>query len=213
MLTAQLRIGEKYVKMKKVVSIVILDYDLIEDSEYFHNKYMLYDAQTKSLFTGIVEIHTLELSKLPAEATEAEIDAKTARQILWLRLIKAEGEEEVKMLATKDPEIKAAYGVLKKLSASERVRLLYESREKAIWDEQARLYGATMEGFEKGLKEGHEDGFKEGHEGGFKEGREDGFKEGKLEMAKTLLASGVSPDIIAQGSGLSYDDIQSLMKK
>ncbi|MDR0616830.1 MAG: Rpn family recombination-promoting nuclease/putative transposase [Synergistaceae bacterium] len=191
MLGSQLSIGGKYAELKKVISVVILAYDLIKDSDHFHNKYMLYDAGTGSLFTNIIEIHTLEYQKIPAEADGADADEKTARLILWLKLIRAEREEDVKMLATKSPEIEEAYEVLKKLSESEEVRLLYESREKAIWDEQARLYGARKEGKEEGRKEGRE--------------------EGKLEMAKNLLSRGVSPDIIAESSGLTPDAVQSLM--
>lgn len=189
MLTSQLGIGEKYSELKKVISILILDYDLIHDSDFFHNRYMLYDARTKSLFTSIIEIHALELPKVPVETDDAQNDKKTAQEILWLQLIRARGEDEVKMLAAKSPEIKEAYTVLKKLSEDERIRLLYESREKAIRDEQARLYGATKEGFEKGIQEG------------------------KADMAKKLLDSGVSPDIIAASSGLSLNDIQSLIGK
>ena len=68
------------------------------------------------------------------------------QQIYWMRLIKANQEEEIEMLATKVPEIEEAYKVMKRLSQDEEVRLLYESREKAIRDEQARLYGAREEG-------------------------------------------------------------------
>jgi predicted transposase/invertase (TIGR01784 family) len=203
MLGIQLNVGERYAEMKKVISIVILDYNLIKDSECFHNKYMLYDAKTKSLFTSIIEIHTLELLKIPDKADEADADEKTARQILWLKLFKAKGEEEVKMLAAKSPEIKETYAVLKKLSADERVRLLCESREKAIWDEQARLYGARKEGIEEGI----EKGFEKGRE----EGRGEGEKKKAVEMAKNLLARGISPEIKAESSGLSQSDIQALM--
>jgi predicted transposase YdaD len=41
---------------------------------------------------------------------------------------------------------------------------------------------------------------------------EQGRQEGKLEMAKDLLARGVSPDIIAASAGLSQSDMQSLME-
>ena len=51
MLAVQLQPGEKYEKIKKVISIVILDYNLVTDSEHFHNKYVLYDPKTGSLFT------------------------------------------------------------------------------------------------------------------------------------------------------------------
>ena len=105
MLASQLNIGEKYTEMKKVITIVILAYDLIKDSGHFHNKYMLYDAGTKSLFTDIIEIHTLEWQKLPAESDDMNADERTTRKILWLKLIRAEEEEEVKMPATNSPDM------------------------------------------------------------------------------------------------------------
>ncbi len=60
----------------------------------------------------------------------------------WLRFLKADKEEELAMLAQKSPEIYKAVGVLKELSQDERTKLLYEAREKAMRDEQARLQGA-----------------------------------------------------------------------
>ncbi|MDR2175934.1 MAG: glycosyltransferase [Synergistaceae bacterium] len=54
------------------------------------------------------------------------------------------------MLTAKVPEIKKTPEELKRLSRSERVRLLYESREKAILDEQARKYMAHKEGLAEG---------------------------------------------------------------
>jgi predicted transposase/invertase (TIGR01784 family) len=150
MLGAQLSVGDEYIAMKKVITIVILDYDLIEDSDSFHNKYLLCDAKTKSLFTDILEIHTLEMRKLPKNFENmSEVDEKTSQLFLWLRFIRAEKEEEIKVLAAKDPVIKEAYGVLRRLSEDEKVRLLYESREKAILDEQARMYVARKEGEHK----------------------------------------------------------------
>ena len=52
--------------------------------------------------------------------------------------------EEIKMLATKVPEIEEAYKVMKRFSQDEEVRLLYDSREKAIRDEQTRLLGWSV---------------------------------------------------------------------
>jgi predicted transposase/invertase (TIGR01784 family) len=213
MLTSQLGVGEKYTELKKVVSILILDYDLIPDSQYFHNKYMLYDAKTKSLFTSIIEIHTLELQKVPAEADGAQTDKKTTREILWLQLIRAKEEEEVKMLAAKSPEIKEAYAVLKKLSEDEKVRLLYESREKAIWDEQARLYGARKDGREEGIGIGREEGIGIGREEGIGIGREEGKHEKALDIARKFIERGLDVNLIATGTGLTVEEVQSLQSQ
>jgi len=71
-----------------------------------------------------------------------------------MNLINAEREEEIEMLATKVPEIGEAYKIMKRLSQDEEMRLLYDSREKAIRDEQARLYGAREEGRQEGIEIG-----------------------------------------------------------
>ncbi|MCL2010565.1 MAG: Rpn family recombination-promoting nuclease/putative transposase [Synergistaceae bacterium] len=161
MLGVQLKAGEGYEKIKKVISILILSYNLVDDSEHFHNKYVLYDPVTGSCFTDIMEIHTLELEKVPASSSSSEEDKKTKQQIYWMNLINAEREEEIEMLATKVPEIGEAYKIMKRLSQDEEMRLLYDSREKAIRDEQARLYGAREEGRQEGIEIGIEIGREE----------------------------------------------------
>ena len=95
------------------------------------------------------------------------------------------------MLATKNPVMKKAVGVLKRLSADERARLLYESREKARRDELARLYGARAEGRAEGKAEG----------------RAEGKAEGKKEIAKQMLARGMDIDVVLELTGLSEEEI------
>jgi predicted transposase/invertase (TIGR01784 family) len=150
---------------------------------------------------------------MPEPLTEA--DEKMERQILWLKLFKAEGEEEVEMLATKSPVLQKTYGVLKKLSADERARLLYESREKARRDEMARLYVAHAEGKAEGRAEGKAEGKAEGRAEGKAEGTALGRREGELkakyEMAKKLITLGIAPDVIAESSGLPLEEVRNLM--
>jgi predicted transposase/invertase (TIGR01784 family) len=113
---------------------------------------------------------------------------------LWLSLIGANREEEVKMLATKDPVMEKAVGVLKKLSADERARLIYESREKARRDEMARLYGARNEGEIIGLAKG----------------RAEGLINGKKEIAQHMLTHGMDIDLISSLTGLDKDELTRL---
>ena len=65
MITEQISKGESYTNIKKVISIVITDYTLIKENSDYHNTYRLYDKKTGSEFTDVLEINTLELSKLP----------------------------------------------------------------------------------------------------------------------------------------------------
>ena len=199
MLASQLHPGDKYKEIKKVISVVLLDYNLIHDSDYFHNKYMLYDKETKSLFTDVLEIHTFEIKKLPERP---EPGKKNEDQFLWLSLIGAEKEDEIEMLATKDPVMKKAVGTLKKLSADERARLLYESMEKARMDELARFHDALTEGEAKGLVKGRAEGKVEG--------KVEGRAEGVITVAKNLLKLNMPIDNIMDATGLSLEEVEAL---
>jgi predicted transposase/invertase (TIGR01784 family) len=202
-LFGQISPGKEYFEIARVVTIVILNYDLIPQSPRYHHIFRLYDSENKVLFTDVMEIHALELRKLP-EAPGA--DAKEEELLNWLRLIKSERKDEIEMLATKTPAMGKAVARLKQLSADERARLLYEARELALMDERTRIKGARIEGREEGREEGLEEGRKEGRE----EGRKEGEREKALEMARNLLACGVDVDIIAESSGLPLDEIKAI---
>ena len=220
MLASQLHAGDYYEQIKKVISLILLDYNLIEDSDSFHNKYMLYDNKTKSLFTDVLEIHTFEMKKLPKRP---EPDEKSEKQFLWLSLIGAEREEEIEMLAVKDPVMKKAVGVLKKLSSDERARILYESREKARRDELSRLYGARSEGEAAGLAKGETIGLAKGETIGLAKGETIGLAKGetiglvkgeaksKREIAEQMIAHGTDIGLISELTELSKDEIERII--
>jgi len=73
--------------------------------------------------TDIIEIHSLELDKLPEGADGTQLYD-------WARFINAESEEELNMIAERNPEVGKAVVKLRELSADERARDLYERREK-----------------------------------------------------------------------------------
>jgi len=69
-----------------------------------------------------------------------------------------------------------------------------------------------IEGFDiyKALRESETKGFKKGHEEGREEGREEGITENKITTARSLLASGVSDDIIINCTGISLADFEKI---
>jgi predicted transposase/invertase (TIGR01784 family) len=136
MVTEQVGAGEDYSKIKRVISIIITDYALIPTSERYHNRYTLYDPETKSEFTDIIEVNTLELVKLP----EVEDGTKLWE---WMKFLSARSKEELNMIAERSPQVKKAVVRLMELSNDERTRLLYESRQKMEWDNRARERGAS----------------------------------------------------------------------
>jgi Uncharacterized conserved protein len=55
-----------------------------------------------------------------------------------------------------------------------------------------------------------EEGFKDGKEEGVREGEEKGAKKRSLEIAKNFLRQGVSTEMIAQCTGLTSKEIETL---
>jgi predicted transposase/invertase (TIGR01784 family) len=132
--------------------------------------------------SDLMEIHALNLKRLPVEGEGKLLD--------WLRFLRAETEEEFKMVSEKNPLINEAYCKLQAMSEDEANRMIYEARLKAQRDEYSRIQGARQEGRQEGHKEGH--------------------KEGRREVARTLKACGDPAEKIARVTGLSPDEIAAL---
>jgi len=98
------------------------------------------------------------------------------------------------MLATRSPELKKAVGVLKELSADERMRMLAEAREKARRDEASRVNWAVEEGERRGEKRGEKRG----------------MEQAKREIARAMKSSGDSSEKIQTITGLPLEVIENL---
>ncbi|GHV24029.1 hypothetical protein FACS189465_0330 [Clostridia bacterium] len=63
----QLKSGDTYKNIKRAISILITDFVLIEENDSYYNRFRFYDERTKTEFSKMMEINTLELAKLPSE--------------------------------------------------------------------------------------------------------------------------------------------------
>ena len=126
MYTDDLRVGENYAKLKKIISISILDFDYTDSSQY-HSVYYLRD-DTGQQFTDLFEVHLIELRKKLHGGDPVDD---------WIRLFNAQTEEELDMIHTKNAGINMAIGEVKKMSMSERMRARYEAHMKEVRDRNA----------------------------------------------------------------------------
>ena len=175
LITDQLDAGEEYGSIKRVITILITDYVLIPESSRYHNRFTLYDPESSIEFTDLIEIHTLELPKLP----------ETADNYLWhwLRFLRAESREDLDMVAQASPKLKKTVVKLLELSEDEEARMIYEAEVKALRDDRARMRGA----FENGVFQGKAEGKAEGRI----EGKNEGKNEKALEIARNLIDIGL----------------------
>jgi predicted transposase/invertase (TIGR01784 family) len=183
MITEQVGAGERYNKIKRVISIIITDHTLIPENQKYHHRFVLYDPENGIEFTDIIEVNTLELTKLP--------ETEDGTQLWdWMKFLSAKRREDLEMLAEKNPQVKKAVVRLMELSNDERTRLLYESRQKMEWDNIARERGARAEGRAEGKVEGE--------------------MTRAITIAKNLLDAGDSIEKIVNVTGLSRKEIEFL---
>jgi predicted transposase/invertase (TIGR01784 family) len=140
MITEQSGEGASYRNLRPVVCIVITDFVLIDNANY-HNRYRLYDARTRSEFSGLMEVNVLELPKLPEASSGQDEKLWT-----WLEFLRLRNKEEMDMLAKQNPDIGKAVVKLAELSADEKARMIHEARVRAAMDAEAVEFDAREAG-------------------------------------------------------------------
>ena len=151
------------------------DESLIPGSLKYHHRFTFYDAEAGVELSDIIEIHTLELEKLPEGADGTELYD-------WAKFIAADTEEELNMIAERNPQVAQAVVRLRELSADERARDLYERREKARRDQSSRERWAHQQG----------------------------EKENSLTIATRLLKRGRPIHEIIEDTGLTREEVENL---
>ena len=154
MITDQIHEGDGYDKIQKCIHVSILDFNYIEGDNKWYRKVTFCDTTDGKVYTDLMEIHLLELRKLPPE------DQNEEGIIRWMRFLKAKNRKEFQKMAEQDEYIGEAYKELEKISADKEKRLEYETRLKYRRDKHAALHYATRVGREEGEKLGLEKGEK-----------------------------------------------------
>lgn len=146
--SGDLKESDTYSKLKKSISISIVNFNLF-DCRNYHSVFKIKEDNRGELLTDKCEIHFFELKKT---ANELNCDDLTE---LWLQLIKADTEEAFNMLSnTQIPEIKKAVNVIREMSEDEKVREMVRLREKTMRDEASRMEDARNEGIAEGMTKG-----------------------------------------------------------
>jgi predicted transposase/invertase (TIGR01784 family) len=138
LITEQMGSGDPYDKIQKAITIVITGENIIPNSDRYFHRFTFSDLDAGVEFSDLEEIYTLELGKLPAE-TDGTVKYD------WAKFIDAETEEELDMIAQRNPQIKRAAVKLRELSADEKARDMFERREKGRRDVGALVVGARAE--------------------------------------------------------------------
>lgn len=195
--------GDKYIKQKKLIQINFDDFERFDERIVI--KFRMMDKErdlirSDYVYNTDVEIYHINLKRINKMYYNNNKLNKFEKELLLMTL---DDEEELTKTSKGCKEMEKVAEKISRVSREEELQGIYdvEEQEKFIRD-RIRAHAAT-EGFEQGIEKGVEQGIKQGIEQGIERGR----RTKQIEIAKNLLASGVSIDIIEKSTGLKHDEI------
>ncbi|MVX62583.1 Rpn family recombination-promoting nuclease/putative transposase [Clostridium chromiireducens] len=165
----QMEGGYNYDKLRKTISINILDFDYV-DEEDFHNVYKVFNEKSKKELSSVFEMHFIELNKFNKDFK----DIKTAldRWVIFLNRAYELEKDRIPEELAKDDAVKKAVEKLDVMYLDKEEREMYENELKRLRDYIAEMKTAEIRGMEKGIEKGMEKGLEKGVEKGEKQGIE-----------------------------------------
>jgi predicted transposase/invertase (TIGR01784 family) len=142
--TDQMTKGMTYSELGRAISLNILDYNLLNEKEYF-NRYRFKNTRDNTELTDIIEVDYLELRKVPNEYH--------SMKDMWAILLATESEEVIDMLANKNEAMHKVVEKLKYVTADDITRFQYDQRQKAELDYYAEIKRNREVGREEGIEE------------------------------------------------------------
>lgn len=185
MYNGQIKSGDTYDKLKKCITINIVDFECLPINKV-HSSFHITEDETGEKLTDVLEIHYLELPKLFNSNIKKDEDEEL---IQWMMFLEATNKEGFEMLAKKNEKIKKAYSILEVISKDDTARAAYEAREAELHDQMTRLKSAR------------------------EEGREEGIKEASRKNAKNFLVMGLDVETISRGTGLTIEEVEEIKEK
>ncbi|MCP4219925.1 MAG: Rpn family recombination-promoting nuclease/putative transposase [bacterium] len=194
-LVEHIKQGEIYGKIRKVVSVSIVYFDLGQGADY------AYKGRTE--FIGLNQKDVLKLNSQQQEAYKTEEIGDIYPEYYILKINNfddvARNTVDEWIYFLKNEEIKDDFTARGLKEAKTELDILKLS------DEERREYEYYLEGlrYEASMYHSH-------YKVGESNGKEEGIKEGTLNMARALKANGVSIETIINASGLSREEVQAL---
>lgn len=227
-ITEHINLGDSYEKVKKVYSISILYFDLGKGQDY------LYHGQTT--FKGVHTNDTLQITTKEKNVIQMKAPEDVFPEYFLIRVNEFNQvattplEEWMEYLKsgkisdnTQVPGLQEAREKLQYMMMSKAEQQSYDRHVDAIVIQNDVISTAQKEGRAEGLAEGRAEGLAEGRAEGLAEGRAEGLAEGRAEgraegektraiaIAQKFITMGIPLETIAQGTGLSIDELHRLL--
>ena len=201
MYTANLPIGSKYNRLRKTISIIIIDDEIkqFKGIHKAHTRWQLRDEEYKNIIlTSFCEISIIELPKAIKEYQKN----KQNEMLQWMIFLDNPENKEVAEIMEENEDIKEAKKELDKISQDDLLRRMALKADLAQRDYEQCVYEAERDGRQRGMQQGIQEGIREG--------MKEGEKKAKIETAKKMLKKGINIDIIIEITEMNKEEIMKL---
>ena len=195
--SGELKVSDHYGKLRRTISINILNFKLFKKDERYWRKCHITDDENKEIVTDLLELQFVELNKLKKFTKESPLT-------FWIEFFKNPYSEQCKELYKFVPELKEASDIFEAAKADPAKRRLIQEREDAVRNYNNAISVAVEEEREKAEKKLAEELEKAERKAESEKRAE------KIAMAKKMLSDGLNAELVAKYSGLSIEDILKL---
>ena len=186
--------GEPYTSLTRCIAINLISQGFKLNSE-IHSAYSIQEQKSHQPLTDLLEIHFLNLSAVKGAKIRQTVTTQKQEKLLnWLRFIETDDKKERAMLAMTSPVLQMLNEKIDVLSLNPEERKLYESRMKLKSD----IATISEVQYNAGIERGKTLGLAEGS------------RQKALETAAAFKRFGFDIDKIAEGTGLSREEIEKL---
>ena len=193
MYSANLKVGEEYSKLRRTISIIIVDGELPEFKgiKKAQTNWQIREEEYKNIIlTSYFEICIIELPK----AIKEYKTNKGNGALQWMMFLENPEDMEVTKIMEENENIKEAKEELDRISQDDILRRMAFKAELERMDHAQLMYEAKRDGKAEGRAEG----------------KIEGAKEEKIQIAKNMLKKGINILDIAEITGLSKEEIEKL---
>ncbi len=185
--STQITAGMGYHMLNRVISIIIVDFNLIKNSCKYHHKFRMTDVNGCIELNDLLEINILELPKLPPAPDGSGMYD-------WLKFMSTMSLDEMQSFKEKGGKLQKAAEAIMYLSSDAQSQKVYEHK---------MLTKATIESIYAFYEE-------KGRAIGIERGLKQGIAEAQTKIVKNLLLEGYSTEKISSLTGLSSDEITKI---
>ena len=193
MYSANLKVGEEYSKLRRTISIIIVDGELPEFKgiKKAQTNWQIREEEYKNIIlTSYFEICIIELPK----AIKEYKTNKGNGALQWMMFLENPEDMEVTKIMEENENIKEAKEELDRISQDDILRRMAFKAELERMDHAQLMYEAKRDGKAEGRVEG----------------KTEGAKEEKVQIAKNLLKLNVKIETIIEATGLTKEEIEKI---